>query len=226
MTTADGASHRTCCCRPRRQSLSSWQTTSRSCWRRTRTTVNAGQRLASPKRDESGLSNDGGLSSAFERHYRMKELAGLWGLSTTPVTTILGDVPGVMRLANVGPGKHRYTTFASRRVSSRALTRDLANSRSRQHSLEATLFASSVWEILTLLCPRGLEGNQARRTSIVLRVNPIGVRAEECRRSRTIFNGTAGGSSKGTGGASAPVIQSRRARLGESACFSTVSKPI
>ena len=88
--------------------------------------MNAAQRLgASPRLDESGLSNDGGLSSAFERHYRVKELAGLRGLSATTVTRILADVPGVMRLANVGPGKRRYTARCiPERVSPRALTRD------------------------------------------------------------------------------------------------------
>ena len=43
----------------------------------------------------------------------MKELAGLRGLSATTVTRILADVPGVMGLANVGPGKRRYTTLCN-----------------------------------------------------------------------------------------------------------------
>ena len=44
-------------------------------------------------------------SFAFEKHYRVKELAGIWGLSPKTVTRLFEDEPGVIRVANEVTGK-------------------------------------------------------------------------------------------------------------------------
>src|SRR5215469_4748225 len=49
---------------------------------------------------------------AFEKHYRVKELAGLWGLSSKTVSRIFASETGVIRVANEGKGKRKYTTLS------------------------------------------------------------------------------------------------------------------
>ena len=51
-------------------------------------------------------------SAAFEKHYRVKDLAGLWGLSPKTVSRIFADEAGVIRVANDGPSKRKYVTLA------------------------------------------------------------------------------------------------------------------
>jgi hypothetical protein len=51
-------------------------------------------------------------SFAFEKHYRVKDLAGLWGLSPKTVTRIFTDEAGVIRVANDGTGKRKYATLS------------------------------------------------------------------------------------------------------------------
>ena len=51
-------------------------------------------------------------SCAFERHYRVKELAGLWGLSPKTVSRIFADEAGVIRIATAGTAKRKYETLS------------------------------------------------------------------------------------------------------------------
>jgi hypothetical protein len=51
-------------------------------------------------------------SFAFEKHYRVKELAGLWGLSPKTVSRIFADEVGVIRVANDGTRKRKYATLS------------------------------------------------------------------------------------------------------------------
>ena len=51
-------------------------------------------------------------SFAFEKHYRVKELAGIWGLSPKTVTRLFADEPGVIRVANDVTGKRKYATLS------------------------------------------------------------------------------------------------------------------
>jgi hypothetical protein len=51
-------------------------------------------------------------SFAFEKHFRVRELAGLWGLSAKTVTRIFADEGGVIRIANDGAGKRKYATLS------------------------------------------------------------------------------------------------------------------
>jgi hypothetical protein len=49
---------------------------------------------------------------AFEKHYRVRELASLWGLSSKTVARIFADEAGVIRIANEGTGKRKYATLS------------------------------------------------------------------------------------------------------------------
>lgn len=51
-------------------------------------------------------------SFAFEKHYRVKELAGIWGLSPKTVSRLFADEPGVIRVANDLRGKRKYATIS------------------------------------------------------------------------------------------------------------------
>lgn len=53
-------------------------------------------------------------SFAFEKHYRVKELAVIWGLSPKTVSRLFADEPGVIRVANdlTLTGKRKYATLS------------------------------------------------------------------------------------------------------------------
>lgn len=51
-------------------------------------------------------------SFAFEKHYRVKELAGLWGLSPKTVSRIFAEEAGVIRVTNDGATKRKYATLS------------------------------------------------------------------------------------------------------------------
>src|ERR1035438_5475025 len=51
-------------------------------------------------------------SFAFEKHYRVEELASLWGFSAKTVARIFADEAGVIRVANYGTRKRKYATLS------------------------------------------------------------------------------------------------------------------
>ena len=51
-------------------------------------------------------------SSAFEKHYRVKDLALLWGISTKTLIRIFANEAGVIRIDNAGAGKRKYATLS------------------------------------------------------------------------------------------------------------------
>lgn len=62
-------------------------------------------------RSESPGSSDL-RGTMIEKHYRVSELAALWGLSTKTVTRMFAGEEGVMVLHNGGTGKRVYTTLS------------------------------------------------------------------------------------------------------------------
>ena len=88
----------------------------------------------------TGLSHEGAFrgremgSFAFEKHYRVKELAGLWGLSAKTVARLFGDEAGVIRVANEGAAKRKYATLSIPESIALRVHERLGN-----HPLEATL---------------------------------------------------------------------------------------
>jgi hypothetical protein len=51
-------------------------------------------------------------NSAFEKHYRVKELARLWGLSPKTITREFSNEASVIRVASGGTSKRKYTTLS------------------------------------------------------------------------------------------------------------------
>jgi len=51
-------------------------------------------------------------SLALERHYRVKELAALWGLSPKTVMRVFAGEADIIRIDNKGKGKRRYATLS------------------------------------------------------------------------------------------------------------------
>src|SRR5689334_15016268 len=50
-------------------------------------------------------------SAALEKHYRVGELAALWGFSDNTIIRIFAWEPGVIRLES-GTGRRKYTTLS------------------------------------------------------------------------------------------------------------------
>ena len=49
--------------------------------------------------------------AALEKHYRVRELAALWGFSDNTIIKIFASEPGVIRLES-GVGRRKYTTLS------------------------------------------------------------------------------------------------------------------
>ena len=50
-------------------------------------------------------------SAALEKHYRVRELAALWGFSDNTIIRMFATEPGVVRLES-GAGRRKYTTLS------------------------------------------------------------------------------------------------------------------
>ena len=50
-------------------------------------------------------------SAALEKHYRVRELASLWGFSDNTIIRIFASEPGVIRLES-GAGRRKYATLS------------------------------------------------------------------------------------------------------------------
>ena len=56
---------------------------------------------------------NGDSVTAFERHYRLKDLAELWGLDESTVRRLFQDEPGVLKIGRAGrrDGKRDYMSI-------------------------------------------------------------------------------------------------------------------
>ena len=50
-------------------------------------------------------------SAAMQKHYRVRELASLWGFSDNTIIRLFSTEPGVIRLES-GAGRRKYTTLS------------------------------------------------------------------------------------------------------------------
>jgi len=82
--------------------------------------------------------------SAFEKHYRVKELAELWGFCDNTIIKMFADEPGVLRLDTVA-GKRKYVTLSI--PASVALR---VHERFRYKSLQAKLPAGNPLRVIRL----------------------------------------------------------------------------
>jgi hypothetical protein len=49
---------------------------------------------------------------ATERHYRVRELAALWSVSSKTITRLFATEPGVIRIGNHGAGNRKCVTLS------------------------------------------------------------------------------------------------------------------
>ena len=82
---------------------------------------------------------------AFEKHYRVKELARLWGLPRRPSRGCSLQEAGVIRVANDGTGKRKYATLSIPESVALRVHERLSN-----QSLQATLAAGNPLRIIRL----------------------------------------------------------------------------
>lgn len=52
------------------------------------------------------------MSAVTERHYRVNELAELWGFSRYTIIRLFADEPGVLNLARLGTERRRYVSLS------------------------------------------------------------------------------------------------------------------
>jgi hypothetical protein len=83
-------------------------------WRRIGETCTKGIRKTDPRSNAARgtLQRSEMVGIAFERHYRVRELAGLWRLSAKTVTRMFAEETGVIRIANEETGKRKYATLS------------------------------------------------------------------------------------------------------------------
>jgi hypothetical protein len=86
-------------------------------------------------------------SAALEKHYRVRELAGLWGFSDNTIIRMFACEPGVVRLES-GAGRRKYTTLSI--PESVALR---VHERLSQESLQAQLSAGNTVRVIRLRDP-------------------------------------------------------------------------
>jgi len=77
-------------------------------------------------------------SAALEKHYRVRELASLWGFSDNTIIRLFSTETGVIRRARADENTPRYQSL---KVLPYAFTRDSATSRSRRSFRPGTHFA-------------------------------------------------------------------------------------
>lgn len=99
-------------------------------------------------------------SSALEKHYRVRELAALWGFSDNTIIRMFACEPGVVRLES-GAGRRKYTTLSI--PESVALR---VHERLSQESLQAQLSAGNTIRVIRL---RDLDAGVAKKPRNVLK---------------------------------------------------------
>jgi hypothetical protein len=81
---------------------------------------------------------------ALEKHYRVRELAALWGFSDNTIIRLFAGEPGVIRLES-GGGRRKYTTLS---IPENVALR--VHQRLSQESLQAQLTAGNPFRVIRL----------------------------------------------------------------------------
>jgi hypothetical protein len=103
-------------------------------------------------------------SFAFEKHYRVRELAGLWGLSAKTVARIFADEAGVIRVASNGTGKRKYATLSIPESIALRVHERLGN-----QPFQATLAGGHPLRIIRL---GDLNAGMSKKTRNVIKLHP------------------------------------------------------
>ena len=102
-------------------------------------------------------------SAALEKHYRVKELATLWGFSDNTIIRMFASEPGVIRLES-GSGRRKYTSLSI--PVSVALR---VHERLGHEPFQAHLTATNPLRVVRL---RDLYGGVAKKPRNILKLKP------------------------------------------------------
>ena len=100
-------------------------------------------------------------AAALEKHYRVRELAALWGFSDNTIIRMFAREPGVIRLES-GAGRRKYTTLSI--PESVALR---VHERLGQESFQAQLSAGNPLRVIRL---RDLDAGMAKKPRDILKL--------------------------------------------------------
>ena len=103
------------------------------------------------------------MSSATEKHYRVRELASLWGFSDNTIIRLFTGEPGVIRLES-GAGKRKYTTLSI--PESVALR---VHQRLSQESLQTDLATANPLRVIRL---RDLDARMTKKPRNIIKLHP------------------------------------------------------
>ena len=104
---------------------------------------------------------DSPTNAAFEKHFRVKELAELWGFCDNTIISMFANEPGVLRLERVGT-KRKYMTLSIPETVARRV-----HDRLSQQAFQTELPGGNPLRIVRL---RDLDGGMAKQPRNVLKL--------------------------------------------------------
>jgi len=110
------------------------------------------------------------MSDAFAKHYRVKELAALWGMSPDTITRLFSEEPGVLQLNNFGNGKRKYSLLSIPEAVALRVHERLAH-----NALKPSLPAANPLRVIRL---GDLNGAMAKKPRNVLKLHPAQERSD------------------------------------------------
>jgi hypothetical protein len=104
------------------------------------------------------------MSDAFSKHYRVKELAALWGMSPDTIARLFSNEPGVLQVNNFGNGKRKYTLLSIPESVALRVHESLSH-----NALQAALPAANPLRVIKL---GDLDGAMPKKPRNVLKLHP------------------------------------------------------
>jgi hypothetical protein len=103
--------------------------------------------------------------TAFEKHYRVKELAAIWGMSSDTITRLFHNEPGVVRVDNFGSAKRKYAVLSIPET-----VASLVHARLSHNAFQPSLPAANPLRIIRL---GDLDRAMPKKPRNVLKLHPV-----------------------------------------------------
>jgi len=113
------------------------------------------------------------MTDAFSKHYRVKELAALWGMSPDTINRLFAKEPGVLQVNNFGSGKRKYALLSIPESVALRVHQRLSN-----NALQAALPAANPLRVIRL---SDLDGTMSKKPRNVLKLHPAQQRLDRKR---------------------------------------------
>ena len=111
--------------------------------------------------------------TAFEKHYRVKELAAIWGMSSDTITRLFHNEPGVLRVDNFGSAKRKYSLLSIPET-----VASLVHARLSHNAFQPSLPAANPLRIIRL---GDLDRAMPKKSANVLKLHPVKQRLDSKR---------------------------------------------